>query len=95
VPPRGEVQPRKNLVSHGPLFRLPTVWSNSRAREAHQPPRPPLLWSDSEPLPRGELQPETDLVELAEGFATLTPLHIDMTHRQLMDRFAGFEWSVE
>ena len=27
--------------------------------------------------------------------ATLTPLHIDMTHRQLLDRFAGFAWSVE
>ena len=55
----------------------------------------PYFWSDSEPLPPGEMQPETDLVELAAGFATLTPLHIDMTHRQLLDRFAGFAWSVE
>jgi 5'-nucleotidase len=55
----------------------------------------PYFWSDSEPLPPGEMQPETDLVELAAGFATLTPLHIDMTHRQLLDRFAGFAWSVD
>jgi 5'-nucleotidase len=55
----------------------------------------PYFWSDSEPLARGEMQPETDTLELSEGYATLTPLHIDMTHRQLMDRFAGFEWSVE
>lgn len=55
----------------------------------------PYFWSDSKPLAHGEMQPETDLVELSEGFATLTPLHIDMTHRQLMDRFAGYEWLVE
>jgi len=41
------------------------------------------------------MQPETDTLKLSEGYATLTPLHIDMTRRQLMDRFAGFAWSVE
>ncbi len=39
----------------------------------------------------GEMRPQSDTLELSQGFATLTPLRIDMTHRQLMDRFAGFE----
>lgn len=55
----------------------------------------PYFWSDSAPMASGEMQPESDTLELSQGFATLTPLHIDMTHRQLMDRFAGFEWRVE
>jgi hypothetical protein len=41
------------------------------------------------------MEPETDNRQLEEGFATLTPLHIDMTHRQLLDRFAEFEWTID
>ena len=53
------------------------------------------FWVGSEPLEPRPTEPETDNRELEEGFATLTPLHIDMTHRQLLDRFAEFEWSAE
>jgi 5'-nucleotidase len=42
-----------------------------------------------------QLEPETDVRELAEGYATLTPLHIDMTHRQLLDRYAEYSWSID
>lgn len=52
------------------------------------------FWSDN-PLEAPQLEPQTDAHELAEGFATMTPLHIDMTHRPLLDRFAGFSWSAE
>jgi len=53
------------------------------------------FWSGSDPLQRHQMEPETDVRELEEGYATLTPLHIDMTHRPLLDRFAEFSWSVD
>ena len=53
------------------------------------------FWSGSDPLERHQMEPETDVRELEEGNATLTPLHIDMTHRPLLDRFAEFQWSVD
>jgi 5'-nucleotidase len=53
------------------------------------------FWSDSDPLPHHEMEPETDVRELAEGYATLTPLFIDMTHQPLRERFAAYRWSVE
>lgn len=53
------------------------------------------FWSGSDPLLQHQMEPETDVRELEEGYATLTPLHIDMTHGQLLDRFAEFRWSVD
>ena len=41
------------------------------------------------------MEPETDVHELEAGYATFTPLHIDMTHRQLLDRFGEFKFVVE
>ncbi|HEV3300781.1 MAG TPA: hypothetical protein VG055_14120 [Planctomycetaceae bacterium] len=77
------------VVPMGVKRDLEVIEKRTRPRAAR------TFWSDSEPLARGEIQPETDTLELSEGYATLTPLHIDITHRQLMDRFAGFEWSLE
>jgi 5'-nucleotidase len=35
----------------------------------------------------------TDVVALAEGFVTVTPLHVDMTERRRLDDLAGRDWS--
>jgi 5'-nucleotidase len=63
--------------------------------EQRSSPRGQTYFWSGNPLSGPQMDPETDSRELAEGYATLTPLHIDMTHRQLLDRFAGFEWSVD
>ena len=52
------------------------------------------FWSASDP-PERYGEPQADVRELADGFVTLTPLHIDMTHRALLDRFSAFSWSIE
>jgi 5'-nucleotidase len=53
------------------------------------------FWVGDEPIERRPTEPETDIHELEAGYATLTPLHIDMTHRQLLDRFSEFKFTVE
>ena len=49
------------------------------------------FWVGDEPLERRAMEPETDVHELEAGYATLTPLHIDMTHRQLLTEVWGPE----
>ena len=38
-------------------------------------------------------QENTDVVALAEGYVTVTPLHVDMTDRRRLDDLAGRDWS--
>jgi len=82
--PRGLKVLRMGVTRHGEMMEKRT---SPRGRT--------YFWAGSDPLQQREMEPETDVRELEEGYATLTPLHIDMTHRQLLDRFAEFHWSVD
>ena len=44
----------------------------------------PYYWSGINHLQQHEMDPETDLHELADGYATLTPLHFDITATDLL-----------
>lgn len=39
-------------------------------------------------------QENTDVVALAEGYVTVTPLHVDMTDRRRLDDLAGRDWPL-
>jgi 5'-nucleotidase len=41
------------------------------------------------------LEPDTDVEALAEGFATLTPLHFNLTNRTELDQHRGHEFTLE
>lgn len=41
-------------------------------------------WSGIEAIKNHALEPETDLYEVGQGFATLTPLHFDLTDFQML-----------
>ena len=43
-------------------------------------------WSGLDPYENHQMEPGTDLKELADGYATLTPLHFDLTERGVLDQ---------
>jgi 5'-nucleotidase len=53
------------------------------------------FWSGFDPLQSHQMEPDTDVRDLAEGFITLTPLHIDMTNRQFVDDYSKQHWVLE
>ena len=54
----------------------------------------PYWWSGLDPLKNHTLEAGTDVKELIDGYATLTPLHFDMTRPALLAEFSGTEWSL-
>jgi len=38
---------------------------------------------------------DTDVQGMVDGYVTMTPLQFDMTQRQQLDQFRGFEWNLE
>lgn len=62
------------------------VRRHSEVMEKRTDPRGrPYYWSGINHLKQHEMDPETDLHELAEGYATLTPLHFDITATSLLN----------
>ena len=50
------------------------------------------FWAVNEPMPpHGDI--ETDISALEKGFITLTPLHYDMTHRQVLTAMQQWRWT--
>lgn len=47
----------------------------------------PYYWSGLEPIKNHELEAETDVNELMDGFITITPLHFDLTEHALIREF--------
>lgn len=43
-------------------------------------------WSGLDPYENHQMEPGTDLKELADGYATLTPLHFDLTERGVLEQ---------
>jgi len=51
-------------------------------------------WSGYDPIDSHQIEPGTDVRELAEGFATVTPLHFDLTHRATLEQFGPYSWGL-
>ena len=54
----------------------------------------PYYWSGFDPLKNHQTDPGTDVRELADGYATLTPLDFDLTHPGDVESFRGQSWSL-
>lgn len=52
----------------------------------------PYYWSGIDPLETHQMEPQTDLCELAEGYVTVTPLNFDLTHPRLLDDYRDQNW---
>ncbi|MGQ0635694.1 MAG: 5'/3'-nucleotidase SurE [Planctomycetaceae bacterium] len=51
-------------------------------------------WSMTDPDSHRRIEPGTDVEALAEGYATITPLHIDLTDRQRLNAIAEKQWTL-
>lgn len=51
-------------------------------------------WSKSNPDAKRRIEPGTDVEALAKGYATLTPLHFNLTDRQRLSEVATIEWKL-
>jgi 5'-nucleotidase len=54
----------------------------------------PYYWSGTAIAKNYPLEPETDLKELADGYATITPLRFDLTARQFLQTFCSIAWQL-
>jgi len=50
------------------------------------------FWSGLEPIKSHDLEPGTDIQALHDGYATITPLHFDLTEQPILKQLAGQEW---
>jgi 5'-nucleotidase len=53
------------------------------------------FWCGTDPRGGHPHQPDTDVEAIAEGYATITPLHFNLTHTQRLNKFAGHAWRLE
>ncbi len=49
-------------------------------------------WSGLDPIRNHAAEPGTDLYELGRGYATITPLHFDLTSHGAIEGLAGVRW---
>ena len=54
----------------------------------------PYYWSGIDSMEDRQMEPGTDVRELAEGFATLTPLSFDLTHTSTLERLRSASWTI-
>lgn len=55
----------------------------------------PYFWSGFDPIEIHQMDPETDIKELADGYATLTPLHFELTHRETLMEYGDVDWRLQ
>lgn len=55
----------------------------------------PYYWSGIDPVEHHARDAGTDVHELGEGYATLTPLHFDITHRPGLEKHADVNWKLD
>ncbi len=60
----------------------------------HDPSGKPYYWSGFESIDHHQQEPDTDLRELAEGYATLTPCHFDLTQYAELDELRNISWKI-
>ena len=51
-------------------------------------------WTRYDPLESYQVEPGTDVHQLAEGYATLTPMHFDLTNQRDIERLKDHGWSL-
>lgn len=67
---------------------------NDTVEKRTDPRGRPYYWSGLDPLKNHELEPGSDVKELDDGFATVTPLHFDLTESGLMEECAEQSWHL-
>ena len=55
----------------------------------------PYYWSGLDPILNHQLEAETDVKELLDGFVTITPLQFDLTQKNLLGQFREIDWSFD
>jgi 5'-nucleotidase len=82
--------------AEGPLGLKPVRMAVNRQYdriEARTDPRGrTYYWSGLDPIRNHAIEPGTDLYELGQGYATLTPLHFDLTNHGMLPELAAIEW---
>lgn len=64
--------------------------------EKRQDPRGRLyFWSGLNPLENHQLDPGTDVRELADGYVTITPMHFDLTNADEVAQFSAKRWELK
>ncbi|MEW4487115.1 5'/3'-nucleotidase SurE [Thalassoglobus sp. JC818] len=52
----------------------------------------PYYWSGLDPILNHELDPGTDVKELLDGWATVTPLHFDLSENSILEECESIQW---
>ncbi len=60
----------------------------------HDPTGKAYYWSGFEAIDHHQQEPNSDLKELAEGYATLTPCHFDLSQHSELDELREQSWEV-
>jgi 5'-nucleotidase len=76
------------------LTSLGVRWASEVMEKRVDPRGRAYYWSDYHPRDKHTMEAGTDVRELAEGYATLTPMHFDLTHRPSLDRFENHGWNL-
>lgn len=61
----------------------------------HDPRGRPYFWSGLDPVENHQLEPGTDVRELADGYVTVTPMHFDLTCADEVDRLRDVDWKFQ
>lgn len=54
----------------------------------------PYYWSGLDYLVNPEMEPGTDLREVADGYVTITPMDFDLTNRAEVEKYGRVEWKL-
>lgn len=54
----------------------------------------PYYWSGFDPLGNHQLEPGSDTRELADGYATITPMHFDLTEAATVEAMRDVDWEL-
>jgi 5'-nucleotidase len=54
----------------------------------------PYYWTGLDPMEDHQMEPGTDVRELADGYATITPLRFDLTDASTIERLRVETWAV-
>lgn len=52
------------------------------------------FWSGLEPIRSHELEPGSDVQAITDGYATITPLHFDLTEYHVIQRLSDVNWTL-
>jgi len=58
------------------------------------PPGRPYYWSGLNPMKNHQLSDGYDVKELIDGYATVTPLHFDLTEKRILNELSSLNWTV-